>query len=208
MTKLKLDETNLAEKANTEVIGENEALDNEPILESVSDEANETIKDYEKEETEEKKNKNYRFWLILMGIVIVLLMVRLIIVPVAVVGESMMPTYKSGTLLVTTNASFKKDIKIGDIVVFRNEKTQGDMYIKRVEGIPGDVIQIKGGRVYRNGVMVEDSFDRMDEAGLYEEEMTLQDGQYFVLGDNRNHSTDSRFIGPVDFNDIMYVSIK
>ena len=69
--------------------------------------------------------------------------------------------------------------------------------IKRIVGLPGDSIQIRDGLLYRNGVAVEESLPLMEDPGIAERTVLLAPGNYFLLGDNRNHSRDSREFGPV-----------
>ena len=72
------------------------------------------------------------------------------------------------------------------------------MYVvKRIVGLPGDRIQIRGGLLYRNGEAVSDGLPLIVDAGIAENMVLLAPGQYFLLGDNRNHSRDSREYGPV-----------
>jgi len=101
-------------------------------------------------------------------------------------GDSMNPTYKNGQILIANK--FDKDIKRNDIIVINiNKKT----IIKRVVGIPNDKVQCIDGYLYVNGIKFDDKF--MDNPGAISSEIVLGEDEYFVLGDNRNYSIDSRF---------------
>ena len=112
------------------------------------------------------------------------------------VGQSMEPTLSSGDRVLTNRLIYNMTSpKRGDLVVFKpNGNENSHYYIKRVVGLPGERIQIIDGFIYINGeVLVEEiKFDKMEYAGTAEEEITLGDNEYFVLGDNRNASEDSR----------------
>ena len=112
------------------------------------------------------------------------------------VGQSMEPTLASGDRVLTNRLIYHMTSpKRGDLVVFKpNGNENSHYYIKRVIGLPGEGIQIVDGFIYINGeVLVEEiKFDKMEYAGTAEEEITLGENEYFVLGDNRNASEDSR----------------
>lgn len=96
----------------------------------------------------------------------------------------------------------------GDVIVFRpNGNHNLHYYIKRVVGLPGERIQIKEGKLFVNGEVIEDieKYDKIADSGIAKNELVLGPEEYFVLGDNRNSSEDSRSgnIGPVGKNDIV-----
>ena len=133
----------------------------------------------------------------IIGIIISLAVViptRLYIVsPFVASGETMSPTYNNGDYLLINK--FSKDFSHGDVVVFRYEKQPGTFFIKRIIGLPLEKVEIRGGRVFINGQVLNETYNNGETAG--DVSVTLGQDQYFVLGDNRNKSFDSRSFGPI-----------
>lgn len=114
----------------------------------------------------------------------------------SVIGDSMEPVLYNGQEILMNRVVYRLSLpKRGDVIVFLpNGNQNSHYYVKRVVGLPGETIQIKDGSVYIDGVLLEedDSFDKMAEAGIAENELVLASDEFFVLGDNRNSSEDSR----------------
>lgn len=114
----------------------------------------------------------------------------------SVIGDSMEPALYNGQEILMNRVVYKlSSPKRNDVVVFLpNGNENSHYYVKRVIGLPGETIQIKDGRVYINGVLLneDDALDQMIDAGIAQNELTLAADEYFVLGDNRNSSEDSR----------------
>ena len=113
-----------------------------------------------------------------------------------VVGRSMEPTLEDADNLIVDKISYRfTDPKRYDIVVFPYRDGSGLYYIKRIIGLPGDIIYInERGDVFVNGEELQEDYikEKGIEAGLASLPIKLGDNEYFVLGDNRNNSTDSR----------------
>ena len=98
------------------------------------------------------------------------------------------------------------------MIVFKADDKNGNYYVKRVVGLPGEKVQIKNGRIYVNGKKTKAySSQKILSAGLASEEITLKSEQYFVVGDNYNNSEDSRSasVGNIKrSNNVVKVGIK
>lgn len=114
----------------------------------------------------------------------------------SVIGMSMEPTlYNSQEILIDRFSYFIVGPQRGDVVVFLpNGNENSHYYVKRVIGIPGDTISIQDGQVMIDGLPYEEEgiYDKMESGGIAETAITLGEDEYFVLGDNRNSSEDSR----------------
>lgn len=110
-------------------------------------------------------------------------------------GHSMEPTLQDGDNLIVDKVSYRfRDPERYEIIVFPYKYAEDTFYIKRIIGLPGETIQVKDGAVYIDGEKMEESFDAIEEGkkGIAAEPITLGEDEYFVMGDNRNHSSDSR----------------
>ena len=109
-------------------------------------------------------------------------------------GVSMQPTLSDGDNLIVDKLSYRfHDPDRFDIIVFPQE--DGRYFIKRIIGLPGENVRIdEDGFIYINGEKLQESYGKevMLDPGIAAESITLGDDEYFVLGDNRNHSSDSR----------------
>lgn len=127
----------------------------------------------------------------------------------SVVGDSMEPMLYNGQEILMNRVVYKlSSPKRGDVIVFLpNGNQNSHFYVKRVVGLPGETIQIQDGSVYIDGVLLDEdeSFDKMIDAGIAQNELLLATDEFFVLGDNRNSSEDSRSgnIGAVKKEDII-----
>lgn len=111
-------------------------------------------------------------------------------------GHSMETTLSDGDNLIVDKLTYHfKDPKRYDIIVFPFKYEENVFYIKRIIGLPGETVQVVDGYTYINGELLESDVygaEIMEDSGIAAEPKTLGEDEYFVLGDNRNHSSDSR----------------
>lgn len=123
-------------------------------------------------------------------------------------GDSMRPAVLDGDIVLVNRMIYDASKpKRGDIIVFKpNGNENARSYIKRIIGLPGETVQIKGGEIYIDGEKLEEKYETtaIEDAGTASEEITLDGDEYFVLGDNRRNSEDSRMadIGNVKRSEI------
>jgi signal peptidase I len=128
----------------------------------------------------------------------------LIMRPHKISGQSMMPNFRDGEFLLTEKVTYyARSPTRGDVVVFMPPVSNTDEFIKRVIGLPGEKVMLKDGRVYINDRMLPESYIKdgvVTSGGPFladGTEFTVPPGEYFVMGDNRPNSSDSRYWGPI-----------
>ncbi len=131
------------------------------------------------------------YWLVSIGLVM------FVVQPVRFEGTSMMPTYKDGDRLVVEKLS--TGVERGDVVVFHYPRDPKKSFVKRVIGLPGERIEIRDGVVRIDGVAIDEPYvsPQFSSAPSRPISETIPEGHVFVIGDNRDHSNDSRAWGPL-----------
>lgn len=146
-----------------------------------------------------KENKKEAVTYLLI-ILFIILMRTYVVTPVRVSGSSMANTLKNGEILLLNKFEYRfSDIKRFDIVVV---KAHGERIIKRVIGLPGETLKYENGILYINDKMIEENYlDEVTKDFIYEGK--IPDECYFVMGDNRDDSLDSRYFGCFPKKDIL-----
>jgi signal peptidase I len=117
-------------------------------------------------------------------------------------GFSMEPTLRNGEFVIVNKLAYKLGSpSVGDVIVFRYPRDPSQEYIKRVVGLPGDQVKIVGGQVIVNGKPLDEPY--IASPPRYNSEWEVPQGGLFVLGDNRNNSSDSHNWGPVPLENII-----
>lgn len=154
----------------------------------------------EQPEAEEKNSGFLRFVLDILETlvlsVILFIGINAVSARIRVDGSSMEPTLRSGEFVIVNKLAYKfSDASRGDIVVFHFPRDPEQEYIKRLIGLPGDQVNISQGKVYVNGQTTDEPYIAAEPA--YEGNWVVPEGHLFVLGDNRNNSSDSHNWGTV-----------
>lgn len=139
-------------------------------------------------------------------IIVIVLGISFFVKPIIVNGESMVPTLENKDYLIISKQAYNfGEPERGDIVVFPHEESTGEdrLYIKRVIALPGDHLVIKDGELYLNGTKQTESYIPSGAITEGDIDYVIPEGEIFVMGDNRENSSDSRYFGTVTIKDVV-----
>ncbi|HYE08770.1 MAG TPA: signal peptidase I [Patescibacteria group bacterium] len=149
----------------------------------------------EEQSPDQKNNKDEILsWIkVIISALLIAIVLRTFVFQMALVNQiSMNPTLHEGQMLVISKINyFMGEPERGDIVVLKDE-VENKLLIKRVIGLPGEEIQLKDGKVYINSEELQPDYTSFPTYAYAQEQWSLSEGEYFMLGDNREHSRDSR----------------
>jgi len=146
---------------------------------------------------------------IVFAVAIFLFIYLLVVQPHKIKGASMEPNFPNGQYLLTDKIKYRLDEpQRGDVVVFKAPTNSGEEFIKRIIALPGETVSLKEGYVFIDGKLLKENY--LDSSvktnpGIFlndNEEKVIPDNHYFVMGDNRQFSSDSRSWGFISKDDI------
>ena len=158
----------------------------------------------EKLEVKPKVQSNWELVRFALIAIIIVIPIRLFIAqPFIVSGSSMDPTFENGQYLIVDQLSYRLESpKRGSVLIFRYPENPSKFFIKRIIGLPGETLELSNGKVTIKNKEHPEGFMLNEPYVVYERSFTMQtilgSSQYFVMGDNRIGSLDSRFWGPLD----------
>ncbi len=165
-------------------------------------------------ELERKQNIKNGAWemakVLILAAITVFIVRTFLFKPFSVLGASMEPNFENKQYLIVDELTYRFEApKRGDVVVFRPPNDEKEFYLKRIIGLPGERIDIREGKItifnsaHPEGIVLEESYLPGDLATLGVVNTTLGENHYFVLGDNRPNSLDSRRFGAIDKSAII-----
>lgn len=181
--------------------------------EILGEDKKETIQSTQSELAPQVKIKEENFFLELVKFVFIILVVlvpfRLYIAqPFIVNGTSMSPTFETGQYLIVDEISYRfEEPQRGDVIIFKKPHESGEFLIKRLIGLPGETVEIRGKDITikntsnPNGFKLNEPYIKFNRDEVFTRK--LLDDEYFVMGDNRPVSLDSRIIGPIKSENIV-----
>lgn len=145
-----------------------------------------------------------------VAVITVLIIRTFLIQPFLVNGASMEPNFSNGDYLLVDELSYRlREPARGEVVVFRYPENDTVFYIKRIIGLPGERLTVKDGKITvfndanSNGLLLQENYLGLDNRTSGDIDVTLSNDQYFVMGDNRLYSFDSRSWGPLSDDYIL-----
>ena len=145
---------------------------------------------------------------LVLAVLVVLPIRYFLFQPFFVQGSSMYPNFEDGDYLIVDEITYRfRDPQRGEVVIFKYPKDASQLYIKRIIGLPGESIEIKDGEIIvandSGKQTLEEGYIPLDSKTLGNIKVNLTEGEYFVLGDNRMFSSDSRRWGTVPRENIV-----
>jgi len=147
--------------------------------------------------------------IVVIALVIVVPIRYFLFQPFFVKGQSMEPNFENGDYLIVDEISYRfREPQRGEVVVFKYPRNLSQRYIKRIVGLPGEKIEIKDGEILIFNANGSQFLDESNYLPTYlatpgDAQVSLAENEYFVLGDNRPSSSDSRYWGPLPREDII-----
>lgn len=141
---------------------------------------------------------------VVFAFAIFLFLYLLVMQPHKIKGASMEPNFPDGEFLLTDKVSYRfREPERGEVIIFKAPVAPDEEFIKRIMALPGEKIKVDNGHIYINGERLNEPYlsdSLVTSTGnfLGNSEFTVPAGKYFVIGDNRNHSSDSRHWGPIE----------
>jgi signal peptidase I len=133
-----------------------------------------------------------------VALVSIYLVYTFIAQPFRVEGSSMEPNFSGGDYLVVDEISYRfRNPERGEVVVLHNPTNEAEFFIKRIVGLPGEEVVIRGNEIYIDGELIEEEYLPLDLTLKENYVFQLNNSQYFMMGDNRSQSYDSRNWGPL-----------
>lgn len=162
-------------------------------MESKNDETQVDINERQNEQKWNSRNEIISWVKVVLSALLIAFVLRTFIFQLALVNQiSMEPTLKEGQMLIISKVNyFVGTPKRGDIIVFK-DSYENKLLIKRVIGLPGEKIDLRNGKVFINDKELEPDYTSFPTYAYVQESWQVPEGQYFVMGDNREHSRDSR----------------